>query len=86
MFFFPLLNIAFLIILYRIQRSVFYFIAVIEIFLNVFGMYYIYTTFTREDNQFLYMLALTGTGAIIVFIGFFVAIFINRGQLYQDHE
>jgi hypothetical protein len=29
---------------------------------------------------------LTGAGLIIVFIGFFVAIFINRGQLYQDHE
>ena len=78
MFFFPLINFAFLIILYKIHRRIFWIMALVEAFLYVGGIGWIYGTFGSMYNQTLYMLALTGVGFILVFIAFFVAIFANH--------
>ncbi len=92
MFFFPLINFLFLIILYFIHKKIFFITAFIEVILYVAGMYFIYDQFAIQGNQFLYMLLLTGLGFIIALIAFFVAILSNQRGLYnqdlghQKHE
>jgi hypothetical protein len=78
MFFFPLINFAFLIILYKIHRRIFWIMALLESILYIGGIAWIYGNFATVTNQTLYMLALTGIGFILVFIAFFVAIFANH--------
>lgn len=85
MFFFPLLNFIFLIILFRIHRQVFWVTTCIEIGIHMVGFWYIYVQFTRADNQLLYTLALTGIGFIVVLLAFFVAAFLNQKN-YPPHE
>ena len=80
MFFFPLINFAFLIILYKIHRRIFWIMALVETLLYVGGIGWIYGTFGSIYNHALYMLALTGVGFILVFIAFFVAIFANHNR------
>ncbi len=86
MFFFPLLNFIFLIILYRIHKQVFYITTGIEIAIHMIGFSYIYGQFSRADNQILYMLALTGAGFVIVLFAFFLAAFLNQKHLHSHHE
>jgi hypothetical protein len=78
MFAFPLINFAFLVILYHIHRRIFWVTAFVESILYTGGIFWIYNTFGSIYNQSLYMLALTGAGFILVFIAFFVAIFANH--------
>ena len=85
MFFFPLLNFIFLIILFRIHRQVFWITTFIEIIIHMIGFWYIYVQFTRTDNQLLYTLALTGIGFIVVLFAFFIAAFLNQKN-YSPHE
>lgn len=77
MFFFPLLNFLFLIILYRIHRGVFWVTTVIEVIVHIVGFWYIYSNYGRADNQLLYTFTLTGVGFIIVLLAFVIAIFHN---------
>lgn len=78
MFFFPLINIVFLVILYRIHRGVFWVTLIVDIIVCGGGMYWVYDTFERLDNHILYTFAITGAGFIIAFIAFFIAIFLNH--------
>ncbi|MBC7503733.1 hypothetical protein H7169_02080 [Candidatus Gracilibacteria bacterium] len=78
MFFFPLINFTFLIILYQIHKRIFWITFVLETFLYAGGLWWIYHNFDRADNQVLYMFTLTGAGFILVFIAFFIAIFANH--------
>ena len=80
MFIFPLINFAFLIILYKVHKKIFWITTIIEILLYIGGITWIYTTFSLAQNHVLYLFALTGIGFIAVFIAFFVAIFINHSQ------
>ncbi len=86
MFFFPLCNLIFLILLYKVHKKVFVITTVLEVLLNGIGIYYIYTEFARADNRTLYLLALTWAGFIIAFIAFFIAIISNQKDLYSHHE
>lgn len=84
MFFFPLINFLFLIILYFIHRRVFLVTAFIESVIYIGGIYFIYAEFSTQGNQFLYMLFLTGIGFIVALIAFFVAILSNQHKLYDN--
>jgi hypothetical protein len=86
MTFFPLINILFLVILYFVHRRIFYITTILEIVLYVGGSYAIYSEFSRAENQFLWMLALTGAGFIMALISFFVAISLNHKDLYENHS
>lgn len=85
MFFFPLLNFLFLIILYRIHREVFWVTLAIEIILHILGFWYV-GQFSRMDNQLLYTFALTGAGFVVVLFAFFIAAFLNQKNLTEVHE
>jgi hypothetical protein len=86
MFAFPLVNLIFLVILYRIHRRIFYITAFLEIATYIAGVLYIEQSFSHASNQFLYYLALTGIGLILVIGAFFVAISLNHRHLYSDHH
>lgn len=60
MFAFPLINFAFLVILYHIHQRVFWSTLTLEVLLYVGGISWIYSHFDRADNQILYMFTLTG--------------------------
>lgn len=84
---FPLFNVIFLIILYRIHRPIFYGTTILEVLLYVIGVWYVQDTFVRPENQFLYYLTITGIGLIIGVAAFFIAITLNHRHLYtEDHE
>ncbi len=84
---FPLFNVIFLIILYRIHRPIFYITTLLEVLLYVIGVWYVQDTFVRPGNQFLYYLTITGIGLIIGVAAFFIAITLNHRHLYtEDHE
>jgi uncharacterized protein YebE (UPF0316 family) len=83
MFFFPLINFLFLIILYFIHKKIFFVTAFIETIIYVVGMYFVYAEFERQENQILYTFFLTGVGFIIALIAFFVAILSNQHHLYN---
>lgn len=82
MFFFPLVNFLFLIILYFIHKRVFLVTAFLEAVVYMTGTYLIYEEFATQSNQFLYMLFLTGVGFIIALVAFFIAILLNQHKLY----
>ncbi len=84
MTFFPLINILFLVILFFVHKKIFYITTFIEIILYIGGTAYVYTEFSRADNQFLYMLSLTGAGFIIALVAFVIAISLNHRGLYED--
>lgn len=86
MFFFPLVNFLFLIILYRVHRQIFFVTTFIEIVLYMAGIYLIYDQFNTQQNQLLYTLFLTGVGFIVALIAFFVAILSNQHGLYDNHN
>lgn len=86
MFYFPLVNILFLILIYRVHRPIFWVIGFTEIALYIGGVYYIEDTYKLATNQFLYYLALAGFGLIIGVAGFFLAISINHRHLYEQME
>ncbi|MDD2693363.1 MAG: hypothetical protein PHY14_00345 [Candidatus Gracilibacteria bacterium] len=86
MFAFPLVNLIFLIVLYNIHRRIFYITAFVEIATYIIGVYYIESSFSHAGNQFLYYLALTGFGLVVVIGAFFVAISLNHKHLYSDHH
>lgn len=86
MFFFPLINFLFLIILYFIHKRIFLITTVIELIIYIGGIYFIYAEFSTQGNQFLYMLFLTGLGFIVALIAFFVAILSNQKHLYDDNR
>ncbi len=87
MFAFPLINLIFMVILYRIHKNIFYIATFIEIIVYICGVLYIEQSFSHAGNQFLYYLALTGAGLIIVIAAFFIAISLNHRHLYSDqHE
>ena len=83
MFFFPLINFIFLIILYVVHKKVFWIALVLEIGIYAGGIFYIYENFWLITNQMLYMFTLTGVWFIVVLIAFFVAIFINQHKESQ---
>lgn len=83
MFFFPLINFIFLIILYVVHKKVFWITLVLEIGIYAGGIFYIYENFWLITNQMLYMFTLTGVWFIVVLIAFFVAIFINQHKESQ---
>lgn len=84
MLWFPLINIFFLILIYRVHRQIFYIVGIIEIFLYMGGVAYIESTYSLASNQFLYYLTLTGIGLIIGVSAFFIAISLNHKHLYED--
>ncbi len=86
MFFFPLINFLFLIILYYIHKKIFFVTTLIEIVLYGVGIYFIYDTFSTQSNHFLYMLFLTGIGFVVVLVAFFVAILSNQSTLYNQEN
>lgn len=65
MFYFPLVNILFLILIYRVHRPIFWIIGIIEVALYMGGVLYIEDHYKLTSNQFLYYLTLTGVGLII---------------------
>lgn len=86
MFYFPLVNILFLVLIYRVHRPIFWIIGFIEIALYTGGMMYIETNYQLTSNQFLYYLTLTGIGLIVGVAGFFLAISLNHRHLYEEME
>ena len=59
MFYFPLVNILFLILMYRVHRPIFWIVGGIEVALYIGGVVYIESIYQDASNQFLYYLALT---------------------------
>jgi hypothetical protein len=86
MTFFPLFNIIFLILIYRVHRPIFWIIGILEVVLYISWVLYIDANFKLQSNIFLYYLALTGAGLILGVAGFFIAISINQKHLYDDIE
>lgn len=84
MFFFPLINFLFLIILYFVHKGVFWIATIIEVLVYVVWVYAIYTEFENQANQMLYTFFLTGMGFIFALAAFFVAIFLNQKHLYNQ--
>jgi hypothetical protein len=84
MFYFPLVNLLFLILIYRVHKPIFWIIGIIEVAVYVGGILYIEEHYQRVTNQFLYYLALAGLGLIIGVAGFFIAISLNHRRLYAD--
>lgn len=86
MFFFPLINFTFLIILYKIHKKIFWITTGGEVLLYIGGLFWIYSTYDLVINQTLYIFTLTGIGFIIVLIAFFAAIFANQHSERNIHE
>ena len=86
MTFFPLINIFFLILIYRVHRRIFWVTTTLEVMLYLGGVWYIEMTYRLASNQVLYYLTLTGVGLVIGVAGFFLAISLNHKDLYEDLE
>lgn len=84
--FFPVVNIVFLVILWKIHRNIFYITTFIEVFIYIVGVIYIEDNYSLLPNLFLYYLFLSGVGLIIGFAAFFIAITLNHKHLYNENE
>jgi hypothetical protein len=65
MFYFPLVNVLFLILIYRVHKPIFWVVGTIEMSIYLGGVFYIEQNLELATNQFLYYLALTGLGLIV---------------------
>ena len=83
MTFLPLVNIFFLILIYRVHRPIFWITTVLESLLYIIGIWYIESTYQLITNKILYNLTLTGIGLVIGVAAFFIAISLNHKHLYE---
>lgn len=83
MTFLPLVNIFFLVLIYRVHRRIFWITTAIESILYIGGIWYIESTYQLITNKILYNLSLTGVGLIIGVAAFFIAISLNHRHLYD---
>jgi hypothetical protein len=86
MFWFPLINLVFLILIYRIHKEIFYGASLIVTILYVGWVFFIERYIAGDSYQFLYYLSLTGAGLIIGVAAFLLAISVNHKHLYSDLE